>query len=109
MGGSPEASGQYLNPGRYLDGPTAAMDSVPFIPEPKKVLVLHVEVPGVWVDDLDAMADEHFEGDYFDAVTDGMGLNEQVGLTVLIEGDESGPMVQAYSCRVVAAEVMDRG
>lgn len=74
-------------------------------PEPRRVLVLHIEVPGVWVDDLDETAEEYFRGDYLDAVTDhdGMGLDRQVGLTVVVHGDESGPMVHAYTCRVVGA------
>ncbi len=78
--------------------------------EPKKVLVLHVEVPGVWVDDLDADAEEFYGGDRLEAVTDpgGMGMVETVGLTVAVEGDESGVLVHSYTCRVVGAETRDR-
>ncbi len=79
-------------------------------PEQTRTLVLHIAVPGVWVDDLDEMATDCYEGDYFDAVTDsdGMGLDEQVALMVVVRGDEDGPMTFGYTGRVVAVEVHDR-
>lgn len=98
-------SGAEVIPGE-IDGTTTGDD----VSDPRKVLLLTIEVPGVWVDDLDENAAEYFGGDYLEAVLDSdcMGLNEQVGLTVLVEGDESGPMVHAYTCRVVGAATKDR-
>lgn len=80
-------------------------------PEPRRVLVLHIEVPDVWADDLDENVAEFYNGDYLDAVLDPdcMGLSEDVALALVVLGDESGPLAFAKTGRVVGAEARARG
>lgn len=78
-------------------------------PEPTLELVLHIAVPGVWMDDINEMVPEYYDdpvGYVLDP--DGMGLDPRVHITVITTGDESGPIVHSYDCRVVGADVRSR-
>lgn len=78
--------------------------------EPTKVLVLHVEVPGFYVEDLQEVADEYCDGDVGFIVTDEM-IRAEVGVTFVTRPGEkclnSDFEVEARTCRVVGAEVRD--
>lgn len=84
-------------------------------PNPTKVLILHIEVPGIWADDLPSAAAEialstvATPEDYRLVVTEWM--REEVGLT-LVTLPGLGEMnedfeVHAYTGRIVGAEVRD--
>jgi hypothetical protein len=86
-------------------------------PQPKKTLVLHIEVPGVYADDLPASAAECVgEGqtpgseDYLFVVTEEW-MRPEVGLTIVTLPGEKNLNedfeVHAYTGRVVGAEVRD--
>lgn len=85
-------------------------------PTANKVLVLHIEVPGVYADDLPESAacyaepDEPGPQDYLDVVTEEW-MREEVGLTIVtIPGEKnlnSDFEVHAYTGRIVGAEVRD--
>lgn len=84
--------------------------------QPKKLLVLHIQVPGVYADDLHKHAaflsepDEPGPREYRDVVLDEW-MREEVGLTIVTlpgekcDNDDFG--VHAYTGRVVGAEVRD--
>lgn len=78
--------------------------------DPTKVLVLHVEVPGFYVEDLQEAADEWCDGDVGRIVTDEM-IRAEVGVTfVTVPGEKclnSDFEVESRTCRVVGAEVRD--
>lgn len=84
--------------------------------KPKKVLVLHIEVPGVWADDLDESAKSYADGekptaeDYLDVITEEW-MRPEVGLTIVtLPGEKSTNddfEVHAYTCRIVGAEARD--
>lgn len=86
--------------------------------EPRKVLVLHVEVPGFWADDLDEMAAIYADGwegeadDYRLTVVTEEWMRPEVGITLVsIPGEKcmnSDFEVHAYTGRIVGAEVRDR-
>ena len=90
--------------------------------EPKKVLVLHVEVPGFWADDLDASAAIYHEGreadedddlaEYRLAVVTEEWMREEVGILMVGRPGEKCMnddfIVQAYTGRIVGAETRDR-
>jgi hypothetical protein len=86
-------------------------------PKPTKVLVLHIEVPGVWADDLPEsagyLADDGVEPtaqDYLDVVTEEW-MREEVGLTIVTLPGEKNMNedfeVHAYTARIVGAGVRD--
>jgi hypothetical protein len=89
----------------------------PTEPQPKKVLVLHVEVPGVWADDLPESAAELAGGfaptaqDYLDVITEEW-MRQEVGLTIVtLPGEKSMNddfEVHAYTGRIVGAEARDK-
>lgn len=87
--------------------------------EPKKRLVLHVEVPGVYADDLEASArevaswndrDTPLPEDYLFVVLEEW-MRREVGLTVVtLPGEKTTNddfEVHAYSARIVGAEVRE--
>lgn len=84
--------------------------------EAKKVLVLHIEVPGIWADDLPQSAafcsepDEPGPEEYLFVVTEEW-MRPEVGLTVVtLPGEKSTNDdfgVHSYDARVVGAEVRD--
>lgn len=86
-------------------------------PSPKKTLVLHIEVPGVYADDLPASAallaapDEPGPDDYLFVVTEEW-MRKEVGLTIVTLPGEMSMSddfeVHSYNGRVVGAEVRDR-
>ncbi|HEY9411076.1 MAG TPA: hypothetical protein VIP77_15965 [Jiangellaceae bacterium] len=81
-----------------------------------KKLVLHIEVPGVYADDLPQSAafmsepDEPSAEDYLYVVTEEW-MREEVGLTIVtLPGEKSTSddfEVHAYTGRIVGAEVRD--
>lgn len=85
-----------------------------------KTLVLHIEVPGVYADDLPQAAREIMDGDlddptsqdYFYVVTEEW-MREEVGLTIVTLPGEKNLNedfeIHAYTGRIVGAEVRDRG
>lgn len=84
---------------------------------PKKVLVLHIEVPGVWADDLDEHAALLANGtpdaeDYRMLLTEDW-MREQVGLTIVTWPSEKSQNhefeVHSYVGRIVGGEARDRG
>jgi hypothetical protein len=86
-------------------------------PKPTKILVLHIEVPGVWADDLDASAAEWADDqdnptpkDYLNAVLEEW-MRPEVGLTVVtLPGEKSSNNdfdVHAYTGWIVGAETRD--
>lgn len=87
--------------------------------EPKKRLVLHIEVPGVWADDLESSAREVASWnnranpspeDYLFVVTEEW-MRRDVGLTIVtLPGEKSTNddfTVSSHNGRVVGAEVRD--
>jgi hypothetical protein len=84
--------------------------------KPKRMLVLHIEVPGIWADDLDESAALYAEGDpsptdYLDVVVEEW-LEETVGLTVIslpaLKELASDGQLHAYEGRIVGAETKER-
>lgn len=79
---------------------------MPDQPEPKKVLVLHIRVPGIWVDDLEETAKE-FECSIGDLITDEY-MRSEVGLTIVTLPDDKCLNddfgVHAYTATIVGAE-----
>ena len=87
--------------------------------EPKKVLVLHVTVPGFWADDLDEsaalIAEFRDRGptaeDRLYIVTEEW-MRDEVGITLVsLPGEKnlnSEFEIHAYTGRIVGAEVRDR-
>jgi len=85
--------------------------------EPGKTLVLHIEVPGVYADDLPTSAaflsepNEPTPKDYLFVVTEEW-MREEVGLTIVTLPGEKNLNedfeVHAYTGRIVGAEVRDR-
>jgi hypothetical protein len=83
---------------------------------PTKVLVLHIEVPGVWADDLPASAaeiahsDEPTSEDYLFVVTEEW-MREEVGLTIVTLPGEKNTNddfeIHAYTGRIVGASVRE--
>ena len=83
-------------------------------PEPTKVLILHIEVPGVWADDLPESAAVWADGrepdaqDYLYVVTEEW-MRQEVGLTIVTLPGEKNLSddfgVHAYTGRIVGAEV----
>jgi len=83
---------------------------------PTKVLVLHIEVPDIWADDLPEHAgywsdsDQPGPDDYLSVVTEEW-MREEVGLTIVtLPGEKSMSddfEVHAYTCRIVGASVRD--
>jgi hypothetical protein len=79
-----------------------------------KTLILHIEVPGIYADDLPASAaiyaesDEPSPKDYLDVVTEEW-MRPEVGLTIVtIPGEKTMNddfEVHAYTCRIVGADV----
>lgn len=86
--------------------------------KPTKVLVLHVEVPGIWADDLpESAAEWATDGEptaenYLDVVLEEW-MQRQVGLTIVtIPGDgnlSEDFEVHAYTATIVGAGVRDLG
>jgi hypothetical protein len=86
-------------------------------PLPRKTLVLHIEVPDVYADDLEesaaAWADDEppTAEDYLNVVTEEW-MRPEVGLTVVtIPGEKNTNddfEVHAYIARIVGAELRDR-
>jgi hypothetical protein len=84
---------------------------------PKKVLVLHIEVPGFYADDLPECAavlsepNEPTPADYLFVVTEEW-MRDDVGLTLVsLPGEKTTNddfEVHAYTGRIVGAEVRDR-
>lgn len=78
--------------------------------DPTKVLVLHVEVPGIYVEDLQAAADEFCDGDVRHIVTEEI-MRPELGVTFVSQPGEknlnSEFEVHALTCRIVGAEVRD--
>lgn len=84
--------------------------------KPSKCLVLHIEVPGVYADDLPQHAaylsepDEPGPQDYLDVVLEEW-MRPEVGLTIVtLPGEKSTNddfEVHAYTARVVGAEVRE--
>jgi hypothetical protein len=80
----------------------------------KKTLVLHIEVPGVWADDLDERAAEWGSDDPAAArlvvVTEEL-MRPEVGITLVSlpgEKEMSGDFeVHAYTGRIVGAETRE--
>ena len=82
--------------------------------KPKMRLVLHIEVPGVWADDLPQSAadlsdpDEPTPQDYLSVVLEEW-MREDVGLTIVTQpgwGEMNEDfMVVAHTGRIVGAEV----
>lgn len=82
-------------------------------PEPEKVLVLHIAVPGFWADDLDQSAaiiaepDEPTAEDRLFIVTEEW-MRRDVGLTLVsLPGEKnlnSDSEVHAFTGRIVGAE-----
>lgn len=89
---------------------------MPPINEPTKKLVLHIEVPGVWVDDLPTAAalvagrDQPTPEDYLFVVTEEW-MRPEVGLTIVTLPGEKNLNedfeVHAYNGRIVGAEVRE--
>lgn len=87
-------------------------------PTPTKTLILHIEVPGIWADDLPRCAAELTDGGeptaehYLFVVTEEW-MRPEVGLTIVTLPGEKNMNddfeVHAYTGRVVGAEVADRG
>ena len=86
------------------------------VPMGRKILVLHIEVPGVYADDLEdsaaAWADETPTAeDYLSVVTEEW-MRPEVGLTVVtIPGEKNTNddfEVHAYTARIVGAGLRDR-
>jgi hypothetical protein len=84
-------------------------------PKPTKVLILHIEVPGVWADDLPQSVAEIADGeptpeDYLFVVTEEW-TREQVGLTIVTLPGEKNTNddfeVHAHTGRVVGAQVRE--
>jgi hypothetical protein len=85
--------------------------------EPKMRLILHIEVSGVWADDLPASAAEWADGgepspqDYLDVVLEEW-MRPEVGLTIVTLPGEKCMSddfeVSAHTGRVVGAEVRER-
>jgi hypothetical protein len=86
-------------------------------PKPTKTLVLYIEVPDVWSDDLEASAAEWADGDeptardYLDVVLEEW-MRPEVGLTIVtLPGEKSSNddfEVHAYTGRIIGAETRDR-
>jgi hypothetical protein len=86
-------------------------------PKPTKTLVLHVEVPGVYADDLPQSAAEWADADgpspedFLYVVTEEW-MRPEVGLTIVtIPGEKNLSEdfeIHAYTGRIVGAEVKDR-
>lgn len=78
--------------------------------EATKKLILYIEVPGVWVDDIPEQATE-FECEIIDILLEEF-MRPQVGLTIVgVPGEKcmnDDFQVYAYTCHVVGAEVVDR-
>ena len=76
----------------------------------KTTLILHIEVPGIWSDDLEESAREYADrgGDPTDADRLDVVLEEwmrpSVGLTLLMYDGEDPEMMAAYVGRIVGAE-----
>lgn len=86
-------------------------------PEPTKTLVLHIEVPGVWADDLPESAaiyadeDEPTPADYLEVVLEEW-MRQEVGLTIVtLPGEKSTNddfEVHAYNGRIVGVDLRER-
>lgn len=84
---------------------------------PTKTLVLHIEVPGIYADDLPDRAavlsepDPWTPSDLLFVVVEEL-MREEVGLTIVTlpgEKEMSDDFeICAYTCRIVGAEVRDR-
>ena len=86
------------------------------VPKPTKRLILHIEVPGIWADDLEEHAGYMSEPDPPDAedrlyVVTEEWMRDDVGLTIVTRpgdkcmNDDFG--VHAYTATIVGAEVRD--
>lgn len=79
--------------------------------DPRKMLILKIEVPGVWCDDLEESArvwagsDEPTDQDRCDVVTEEW-MRPEVGLTAVMHTGEADE-VTAWVGRIVGAEVRD--
>ncbi|HEY6276917.1 MAG TPA: hypothetical protein VIX86_11360 [Streptosporangiaceae bacterium] len=88
------------------------MPDAPITPTKRKHLVLHIEIPGFYADDLDDLAascaepDAPGPDDRLEVVTEWM--REEVGITLVgIPGEKCGSddfEVRAYPGRIVGAE-----
>jgi hypothetical protein len=85
-------------------------------PEPKKVLILHIEVPGFWADDLEDCAREWADGgeptakDRLEVVLEEW-MRSEAGITLVsLPGEKSMAddfEVHAYTGRIVGADTRD--
>ncbi len=82
-------------------------------PKPTATLILTIEVPGIYADDLHESASIYAEGeptpqDYLDVVTEEW-MREEVGLTIVTLPAEkemnSDFQVHAYTARIIGAGV----
>lgn len=86
--------------------------------EPRKRLVLHIEVPGVYADDLPhsvafiSAPNDPTPEDYLEVVLEEW-MRPEVGLTIVtLPGEKTSSddfEVHAYTCRIVGAEVREAG
>lgn len=80
------------------------------LPVATKKLILYIEVPGIWVDDILEQAIE-FGDEVVDIILEEF-MRCEVGLTIVtLPGDKAMSDdfgVHSYTCQVVGAEVVDR-